>query len=187
MDDQDFELVLKTSSPAATACRISYASATLLELAGPDTTFVLVSDHGFHSDHLRPSSAFRKMPAGPAVPAPAQAGIFAMMGERCAPGCSASDGADASSTSRPRSSRYSACPWAKDMDGRVLLPRLSSPSRRRLAGFPVWELEPGECGMHHGSELRVDAGSRRSARAANSSSRWATSKLPARIQRKPWK
>ena len=38
----------------------------LLQLAGPDTTVLLLSDHGFHSDHLRP----RYMPkagAGPAV------------------------------------------------------------------------------------------------------------------------
>ncbi len=37
----------------------------LLELAGPDTTVILVSDHGFHSDHLRPKS-IPKEPAGPA-------------------------------------------------------------------------------------------------------------------------
>jgi len=38
---------------------------TLLELAGPDATVLLVSDHGFHSDHLRP----RGIPAEPAGPA----------------------------------------------------------------------------------------------------------------------
>jgi hypothetical protein len=27
----------------------------LIELAGPDTTFIVLSDHGFHSDHLRPA------------------------------------------------------------------------------------------------------------------------------------
>ena len=27
---------------------------TLLTLAGPEATVILVSDHGFHSDHLRP-------------------------------------------------------------------------------------------------------------------------------------
>ena len=35
----------------------------LLQLAGPDTTVVLVSDHGFHSDHLRPEFTPR-VPAG---------------------------------------------------------------------------------------------------------------------------
>jgi predicted AlkP superfamily phosphohydrolase/phosphomutase/tetratricopeptide (TPR) repeat protein len=35
----------------------------LLQLAGPDTTVMLVSDHGFHSDHLRPEFTPR-VPAG---------------------------------------------------------------------------------------------------------------------------
>lgn len=35
----------------------------LLQLAGPDTTVILVSDHGFHSDHLRPKFTPR-VPAG---------------------------------------------------------------------------------------------------------------------------
>ncbi|MCI0460396.1 MAG: alkaline phosphatase family protein [Gemmataceae bacterium] len=38
----------------------------LLELAGEDTTVILVSDHGYHSDHLRPLRTPR-VPAGPAV------------------------------------------------------------------------------------------------------------------------
>lgn len=35
----------------------------LLQIAGPETTVVLVSDHGFHSDHLRPEFTPR-VPAG---------------------------------------------------------------------------------------------------------------------------
>ncbi|MFT6243069.1 MAG: putative AlkP superfamily phosphohydrolase/phosphomutase/tetratricopeptide (TPR) repeat protein [Akkermansiaceae bacterium] len=35
----------------------------LLQLAGPNTTVILVSDHGFHSDHLRPKFTPR-VPAG---------------------------------------------------------------------------------------------------------------------------
>ena len=38
----------------------------LLEKAGPDTTVVLLSDHGFHADHLRPER-IPDIPAGPAV------------------------------------------------------------------------------------------------------------------------
>ena len=37
----------------------------LLQLAGPDTTVILMSDHGFHPDHLRPNK-LPKEPAGPA-------------------------------------------------------------------------------------------------------------------------
>ncbi len=40
--------------------------ARLLELAGEDTTVVLLSDHGFHSDDLRPRG-IPKIPAGPAI------------------------------------------------------------------------------------------------------------------------
>ena len=51
---------------------------TLLNLAGPDTTVLLVSDHGFHSDHLRPLGIPQK-PAGPAVQH-RPFGIFCMKG-----------------------------------------------------------------------------------------------------------
>ncbi|MEM8955763.1 MAG: alkaline phosphatase family protein, partial [Verrucomicrobiota bacterium] len=39
---------------------------TLLHLAGDDTTVVLMSDHGFHPDHMRPRSIPHE-PAGPAA------------------------------------------------------------------------------------------------------------------------
>ncbi len=39
---------------------------TLLEKAGEDTTVILMSDHGFHPDHLRPAS-IPDIPAGPAI------------------------------------------------------------------------------------------------------------------------
>ena len=57
---------------------------TLLELAGPDATVLLVSDHGFHSDHLRP----RGIPAEPAGPAIQHRpfGIFCMKGRARAAG-----------------------------------------------------------------------------------------------------
>ena len=38
---------------------------TLLELAGPDATVLLVSDHGFHSDHLRPRGIPQSLPVLP--------------------------------------------------------------------------------------------------------------------------
>ncbi len=50
----------------------------LLTLAGEDTTVILLSDHGFHSDHLRPH-AIPKFPAGPAVEH-RPLGIFCMAG-----------------------------------------------------------------------------------------------------------
>ena len=38
----------------------------LLQLAGEDCTVILLSDHGFHSDHLRPTN-IPKVPGGPAI------------------------------------------------------------------------------------------------------------------------
>ena len=50
----------------------------LLQLAGDDTTVIIMSDHGFHSDHLRPNR-IPKEPAGPAYEH-APFGIFTMKG-----------------------------------------------------------------------------------------------------------
>ena len=52
--------------------------ARLLQLAGPETHIILVSDHGFHSDHLRPRG-IPDVPAGPAVQH-RPLGIFCMKG-----------------------------------------------------------------------------------------------------------
>ena len=38
-----------------------------LAIAGPDCTVILISDHGFHSDHLRPEVVPRHVPAGAAA------------------------------------------------------------------------------------------------------------------------
>lgn len=51
---------------------------TLLERVGDDTIVMIVSDHGFHSDHLRPKNIPRE-PAGPAVQH-RHYGIFAVKG-----------------------------------------------------------------------------------------------------------
>lgn len=50
----------------------------LLQLAGEDATVILMSDHGFHSDHLRPKG-IPKEPAGPAWEH-RNYGIFCMKG-----------------------------------------------------------------------------------------------------------
>ena len=50
----------------------------LLKLIDDDTTVIVVSDHGFHSDHLRPKY-IPKVPSGPAVEH-APFGVFAAMG-----------------------------------------------------------------------------------------------------------
>jgi len=115
---------------------------TLLQLAGPDTTVILCSDHGFHSDHLRPL-AIPKTPAGPAV-CHRPLGVVAMKG----PGIKADEriyGANLLDVA-PTILTVFGLPAGEDMDGRPLLEAFGQPPD--LEKIPSWEEVPGECGMH---------------------------------------
>ncbi len=122
---------------------------TLLRLAGPEATVLLVSDHGFHSDHLRP----RGIPAEPAGPAVQHRpfGIFCMKGAHIRQderiyGATLLD-------VTPTVLTLFGLPVGEDMDGRVLVQAFEEPPRiERIAS---WENEPGECGMH-AADLRMD-------------------------------
>ena len=122
---------------------------TLLQLAGPDVTVMLVSDHGFHSDHLRPLR-IPKEPAGPAV-AHRHLGIVCLQGphirrdERIY-GATLLD-------VTPTLLTLLGLPVGQDMDGKALLQALEAP--REVETIPSWEDEPGECGMHP-ADQRVD-------------------------------
>ena len=88
----------------------------LMELAGDDTTIVLVSDHGFYPDHNRPTS-IPKEPAGPAIEH-SPFGIIVMKG----PGIKNDDtifGASLLDITPTILSLYG-LPVAEDMDGKVL-------------------------------------------------------------------
>jgi predicted AlkP superfamily phosphohydrolase/phosphomutase/tetratricopeptide (TPR) repeat protein len=122
---------------------------TLLNLAGPDTTVLLVSDHGFHSDHLRP----RGIPAEPAGPAIQHRpfGIFCMKGPHIQQderiyGATLLD-------VTPTILTLFGLPVGTDMDGRVLVQAFEEPPQ--ITRIPSWEQELGECGMHP-SDLRMD-------------------------------
>jgi tetratricopeptide (TPR) repeat protein len=122
---------------------------TLLDLAGPDTTVLLVSDHGFHSDHLRP----RGIPAEPAGPAVQHRpfGIFCMKGAHVQQderiyGATLLD-------VTPTILTLFGLPVGADMDGRVLVQAFDDPPQ--ITRIPSWEQEPGECGMHP-ADLRMD-------------------------------
>src|SRR5579864_8964304 len=122
---------------------------TLLQLAGPDVTVILVSDHGFHSDHLRPVGIPNE-PAGPAIQH-RPFGIICMKGEHIKQderiyGATLLD-------VTPTVLTLFGLPVGEDMDGRVLVQAFEeSPEITRI---PSWENEPGECGMHPG-DLRMD-------------------------------
>jgi len=122
---------------------------TLLNLAGPEATVLLVSDHGFHSDHLRP----RGIPAEPAGPAVQHRpfGIFCMKGQHVQQderiyGATLLD-------VTPTILTLFGLPVGADMDGRVLVQAFEEPPQ--IARIPSWEQELGECGMHP-SDLRMD-------------------------------
>ena|SRR5579863_1015316 len=122
---------------------------TLLQLAGPDVTVILVSDHGFHSDHLRPVG-IPKEPAGPAVQH-RPFGVFCMKGPHILQderiyGANLLDVA-------PTVLTLFGLPIGEDMDGRVLAQAFEDPPH--LSRIPSWEDEPGECGMHP-ADLRMD-------------------------------
>lgn len=122
---------------------------TLLALAGPDATVLLVSDHGFHSDHLRPRG-IPKEPAGPAVQH-RQFGIFCMKGAHIKQderiyGATLLD-------VTPTILTLFGLPIGEDMDGRVLVQAFENPPE--ITRIPTWEDEPGNCGMHP-ADLRMD-------------------------------
>jgi predicted AlkP superfamily phosphohydrolase/phosphomutase/tetratricopeptide (TPR) repeat protein len=122
---------------------------TLLQLAGPEATVILVSDHGFHSDHLRPRG-IPKEPAGPAVQH-RPFGIFCMKGAHIKQderiyGATLLD-------VTPTLLTLFGLPVGEDLDGRVLAQAFEEPPT--ITRIPSWEDEPGECGMH-AADLRMD-------------------------------
>jgi tetratricopeptide (TPR) repeat protein len=124
--------------------------ARLVQLAGDDATVVLVSDHGFHSDHLRPLSAVANE-AEEAVAWHRQHGIFAMAG----PGVLADEriyGATLLDVA-PTVLTMLGLPVGSDMDGKALVQAFSEPiTVERIAS---WDDVPGDAGLHS-ADLRVD-------------------------------
>jgi len=122
---------------------------TLLQLAGPDATVILCSDHGFHSDHLRPLGIPNE-PAGPAIQH-RPFGVFCMKGEHIKQderiyGATLLD-------VTPTVLTLYGLPVGEDMDGRVLVQAFEQTPE--ITRIPSWENEPGECGMHP-ADLRMD-------------------------------
>ncbi len=114
----------------------------LMELAGKDAAIMLISDHGFHSDHLRPE-LLPDEPAGPASQH-REFGIFCMSGagikkdERIY-GASLID-------ITPTILSFFKLPVGKDMDGTALNQVFSD--NRTTAYIDSWELVEGKDGRH---------------------------------------
>jgi predicted AlkP superfamily phosphohydrolase/phosphomutase/tetratricopeptide (TPR) repeat protein len=121
----------------------------LLDLAGPDATVMLISDHGFHPDHLRPAS----LPMEPAGPAAEHSpyGIFCLKG----PGIKKDElifGASLLDIT-PTLLHLFGLPIGEDMDGKPLLNVYEKP--QRVQTIPSWETREGESGQHP-DDLRID-------------------------------
>ncbi|MEO0716793.1 MAG: tetratricopeptide repeat protein, partial [Planctomycetota bacterium] len=114
----------------------------MMQLAGDDTTVILMSDHGFHPDHLRP----RVLPAEPAGPAAEHRhyGVFVAKG----PGIPAGErvyGATVLDIT-PTVLHLMGLPVGADMDGKALTTVLQDVRPPEV--IPSWEDVDGPCGMH---------------------------------------
>lgn len=114
----------------------------LLQLAGDDTTVILMSDHGFHSGDLRPHI----LPNEPAGPADEHRG-FGMLAMR-GPGLRKDElihGANLLDIT-PTVLTLLGLPVGSDMDGRVLTAAFETPPE--VDQIESWEEVPGEAGQH---------------------------------------
>jgi len=114
----------------------------LLALAGPDTSVMLVSDHGFHSDRLLPDYIPAEA-AGPAV----EHRHFGVVCLR-APGVPAGGKIHGASILdvTPTVLHLFGLPAGEDMDGKVLASAFEKPLV--LPRIPSWDDVPGSDGRH---------------------------------------
>lgn len=108
----------------------------LVDLAGPDAAVVLISDHGFHSDHLRPRFV-PKIPAG-IIAWHRSHGIFLASGPGIRPGAVV-EGARLPDIT-PTVLGWFGLPRAADMEGRILQDALTAEAFPEE--IPTWERGP---------------------------------------------
>ena len=114
----------------------------LLELAGEDTTVMLLSDHGFYSNHLRPI----RLPNDPASPAFEHApfGILCVKGTNIKQNYIINGASLLDMT--PTLLNLFSLPIGKDMDGEILEDLLRI--KKNIDPIDSWEKIEGNCGMH---------------------------------------
>ena len=123
----------------------------LLDMVDEDTAIMLISDHGFHPDHLRP----RRLPKEPAGPAMEHRdlGVFVMAG----PGIKQDElihGANLLDIT-PTILTYFGLPVGADMDGKALRHAFETPPEH--ASIPSWDDVAGDDGSHPpGAELDAE-------------------------------
>jgi predicted AlkP superfamily phosphohydrolase/phosphomutase/tetratricopeptide (TPR) repeat protein len=116
----------------------------LLEIAGPDTTVILCSDHGFQSREFRPM-IIPNEPAGPAY-WHRRFGVFLARG----PNIEADERIFGGTLLdiAPTILAMFGLPIGNDMDGRVLSEIFIEPPQ--IKRIESWEAVPGDSGMHMG-------------------------------------
>lgn len=122
---------------------------TMLARAGPDAHIIILSDHGFQSDRLRP----RYVPAEPAGNTTwhRPIGMLAMQG----PGIRQDERIYGTTLLdiTPTILTLFGLPLAQDMDGRLMTQAFEHSPQPGL--IPSWEAVPGDCGMHP-ADMRMD-------------------------------
>ena len=145
--EKDFEIFQHVIANAY--CYHDAMLGTLLESADENTTVILMSDHGFHPDHHRPSYIPFE-PAGPAVEH-RHFGILCMKG----PGIRAGEklfGAGLLDVC-PTLLTLFGLPPGRDMDGKVLLNAFENPPQ--IEPIESWDKVAGDAGTHP-AETRLD-------------------------------
>jgi predicted AlkP superfamily phosphohydrolase/phosphomutase/tetratricopeptide (TPR) repeat protein len=121
----------------------------LLRHTDENTTVILMSDHGFHPDHLRPAYIPAE-PAGPAVEH-RHFGILCLKG----PSVRVNEQLFGASLLDlcPTILTLFGLPPGRDMDGKVLLTAFMTPPA--IEPIPSWDDVPGDAG-NHSAETRLD-------------------------------
>ena len=114
----------------------------LLDSIGAETTVIVMSDHGFHPDHLRPK-AIPQIPAGPAIEH-RDFGILTIQG----PGIKWDEFLHGASVLdiTPTLLTLFGLPVGADMDGKVLTAAFEHPPE--VTAISSWEEVPGDDGRH---------------------------------------
>ncbi len=121
----------------------------LLDEAGPDTTVMLLSDHGFHSGDQRPVITKTNPDDRAAVEASwhRQYGVLVLYGPGIKPAQQSPSASLLDIT--PTALALLGLPVGQDMDGRVLGEALAQPSPSESSeSIESWDTRAGDAGMH---------------------------------------
>jgi len=115
----------------------------ILEMIDEDTTLLLISDHGFYSDHQRPLHIPHE-PSGPAVEH-SPYGIFFMAGSGIKQNQKISGASVLDIT--PTLLYHAGLPIGNDMEGKILYQCFENPIEGTF--IPSWEEKIGDSGQHN--------------------------------------